>query len=120
MNTKEQNEQLRQGAFAQMERERALKEIISERLTTNEKQNVYASKKYNEEILENQLRVNAFNLALKKQMHIRLERQHEYENRLMDIEERIRSLTDKKIYFNDCIETAVNEHYILKEQIINK
>jgi hypothetical protein len=111
------HDRVTQGAFEQMDRERALEEIINERLTTNEKQNVYIKKKYNEEKLENQLRVNSFNSSLKKEMHIRLERKHEYDNRLIAIEEEIRSLNDKKIYLNECIETALSDIYILQEQI---
>lgn len=111
------NDRITKGAFEQMSRERALEEIINERLTTNEKQNVYIYKKYNEEKLENQLRVNSFNSSLKKEMHIRLERKREYENRLIAIEEEERALIDKKIYLNECIETALSEHHILQEQI---
>jgi len=100
------HELLEQGAFAQMEREQALKEIVSERFTTNEKQNVYASKKYNVNTMKNKQKI--------------ITRQHEYENRLIAIEEEIRALNDKKIYLNECIETLENDNYILKEQIINK
>ena len=89
------------------------------RLTTNEKQNVYASKKFNDEQEEKQLTFS-HNLALKREIKLRLERQHEYENRLIAIEEEIRALNDKKIYLNECIETLENDNYILKEQIINK
>jgi hypothetical protein len=113
------NDRITQGAFEQMSRERALEEIINERLTTSEKQNVYIKKKYNEEKLENQLKVNSFNSSLKREIKLRLERKQEYENRLIAIEEKERALTDKKIYLNECIETALSDIYILQEQITN-
>ena len=89
------------------------------RLTTNEKQNVYASKKFNDEEQKKLLTFN-HNRALKREINLRLERKHEYDNRLIAIEEEIRSLNDKKIYLNECIKTLENDNYILQEQIINK
>ena len=98
------HELLRQGAFAQMEREQALKEIVSERFTTNEKQNVYASKKYNEKTMKNKHKI--------------ITRQHEYENRLIAIEEEIRALNDKKIYLKECLNNCQNELNILSNLLI--
>ena len=86
------------------------------RLTTNEKQNVYASKKFKDELEKKELIFN-HNRALKREIKLRLERKQEYENRLIAIEEEERALTDKKIYLNECIETALSDIYILQEQI---
>jgi len=80
------HDRVTQGAFEQMDREQALKEIINERLTTNEKQNVYASEQFN--------RINKNKIIARKQ---------EYENRLIEIEEEERALKDKKIYLNECL-----------------
>jgi len=87
------------------------------RLTTNEKQNVYASKKFNDEQEEKELTFS-HNLALKREIKLRLERQHEYENRLIAIEEEIRALNDKKIYLKECLNNCQNELNILSNLLI--
>jgi hypothetical protein len=95
------NDRITQGAFEQIEREQALKEIINERLTTNEKQNVYASEKFN--------RINKNRLIARK---------HEYENRLIAIEEEEQALIDKKVYLYACLNTCQNELNILSNKLI--
>ena len=74
------------------------------RLTTNEKQNVYASKKYNVNTMKNKHKI--------------ITRQHEYENRLIAIEEEIRALNDKKIYLNECLNNCQKDLNILSNLLI--
>jgi|LauGreDrversion2_2_1035103.scaffolds.fasta_scaffold66194_2 outer membrane PBP1 activator LpoA protein len=95
------HDRVTQGAFEQMDREQALKEIINERLTTNEKQNVYASEQFN--------RINKNKIIARKQ---------EYENRLIAIEEEERALIDKKIYLYECLNNCQNELNILSNKLI--
>jgi len=102
MNTKEQNEQLEKGAFAQMEREQALHKVIDEHLLFNSQKisyQLFDSENHNEHINEPALDNRKVNREIKDLQ----QRAHIYKTRLIAIEEEERALSDKKIYLTECL-----------------
>lgn len=113
MNTKEENEQLQQGAFEQMSREQALKEIINEHLLFNSQRILIDRENHNQHINEPELDNRKVNREIKDLQ----QRAHIYKTRLIAIEEEERALSDKKIYLTECLYSCQQEYKELSRKL---